>query len=363
MNFYSKQMCGIIFIILFLIGKPIAYDELVERQWNQANHIQSYKTTLSVSNSSIKNQQMLSVCNGHQNYLLNLKVCGGDQVSKTGPGARAKADARANAGLRKKNSAGSNFFADGYVPQQIYCNYNRDRLSCPRAHRNTDCPLDGSGRPNSRLPMDEDGYCIAKNGKKFVQIQHEHNKIKFETPTNLKSPPQDPMDLIGPEKISLKTDIRKRQINQKYKHKGEFKNSDGSATIPEFRDEQIEFLKKDTDTKYASDCILLGNGSDPKDAVCVFDGKDCVVLEKRKVWDPETRSMTESPILEYIGPRSLRKNQYDNYRRYGVIGFDGQDITQARHGMTAEELMEIRSSQTNPFDSHAQCPSPINQDQ
>jgi hypothetical protein len=70
------------------------------------------------------------------------------------------------------------------------------------------------------------------------------------------------------------TDIRKRQINEKSKHKDLFKNPDGSKveTSKEFRDSQVEWLVKDpTDSKYASDCILLGKDSEPKDALCVFD--------------------------------------------------------------------------------------------
>ena len=49
--------------------------------------------------------------------------------------------------------------------------------------------------------------------------------------------------------------------------------------------------------------------------------------------------------LDYVGPRRLSINQYG----YGIIGFDGKDISQAQDGMRAKEWMEIRSNQIDPF--------------
>jgi len=69
-----------------------------------------------------------------------------------------------------------------------------------------------------------------------------------------------------------------------------------------------------------------------------------MVLEKVKRWNPDVGAMEESPILNYVGPRDFSKNRYKKLRRYGIVGSDGKDISQARHGMTAKEFMEIRSS-------------------
>ena len=67
-------------------------------------------------------------------------------------------------------------------------------------------------------------------------------------------------------------------------------------------------------------------------------------MEKAQRWNPEIGAMEESPILNYVGPRHFNDDRYEKLRRYGIVGLDAKDISQARHGMTAKELMEIRSS-------------------
>ena len=289
-----------------------------------------------------------------------LDLSGGDQ-SKVGPGARAKADARANAGVRRTGqtaSSGSSIFVEGYIPHNIYCNhYHKDgnMPSCRQAHKNI-CPPDDQGK---YLKLDQDGYCVNERGKKFVRVEHEHKQAKFETPENKNDPVQEASEVTGTETTTLTTDIRKRQVHAKSKHKDLFENLDGSPidTYTEFKDSQVRFLKDKSDSKYVSDCILLGEGSEPKDAACVIDDKtrDCLVLEKTQRWNSETKSMEESPILDYIGPRRLSINQYEKFKRYGIIGSDGKDISQAQHGMRAKELMEIRSNQIDPFGDSDTC--------
>ena len=90
--------------------------------------------------------------------------------------------------------------------------------------------------------------------------------------------------------------------------------------------------------------MLLGEGSEPKDVVCVIDDKtrNCLVLEKTQRWNSETKSMEESPILDYVGPRRLSINQYEKFKRYGIIGFDGKDITQANHSMDFYWIPEVK---------------------
>lgn len=289
-----------------------------------------------------------------------LDLSGGDQ-SKVGPGARAKADARANAGVRRTGqtaSSGSSIFVEGYTPHHIYCNhYHKDgnMPSCRQAHKNI-CPPDDQGK---YLKMDQDGYCVNERGKKFVRVEHEHKQAKFETPENQNDPVLEASEVTGTETTTLTIDIRKRQVHAKSKHKGLFENPDGSSidTYTEFKDSQVRFLKDKSDSKYVSDCILLGEGSEPKDAACVIDDKtqDCLVLEKTQRWNSETKSMEESPILDYVGPRRLSINQYEKFKRYGIIGSDGKDISQAQHSMRAKELMEIRSNQIDPFGDSDTC--------
>jgi len=129
-------------------------------------------------------------------------------------------------------------------------------------------------------------------------------------------------------------------------------------TSNEFRDSQVRFLTDGSDSKYVSDGILIGKGSEPIDVVCVIDDKtgDFMVLKKTQRWNPETKSMEESPILEYVVPRRLSKNNYqEKFKRYGIIGHDGKDISQARHGMRAKEFIEIWSNQIDPFGDSDQC--------
>ena len=75
-----------------------------------------------------------------------LKTRSGDS-SKTGPGARAKADARRNA-KAGKYSSGSTIIpgADGFVPQNKYCRYHENApLSCKTGVKVSDGPFQGNG--------------------------------------------------------------------------------------------------------------------------------------------------------------------------------------------------------------------------
>jgi len=274
---------------------------------------------------------------------------------KSGPGARA------NTGVRKTGqtaSSGSSIFVKAYTPQHIYCNHYHKDGNIPyyrQAHKNI-CPPDDQGK---YLKKDQDGYCVNERGKKFVRVEHQHKQGKFETPENQNDPVQEASEVTGTETTTLTTDIRKRQVHAKSKHRGLFENPDGSSidTCTEFKDSQVRFLKDKSDSKYVSDCILLGEGLKPKDAACVIADKtqDCLVLEKTQRWNSETKSMEELPILDCVGPRRLSINQYEKFKRYGIIGSDGKNISQAQHGMRAKELMEIRSNQIDSFGDSATC--------
>ena len=98
---------------------------------------------------------------------------------------------------------------------------------------------------------------------------------KFETPENQNDPVQEASEVNGTETIKLTTDIKKRQVHAKSKHKHYLEKPDGSPieTYNEFRDSQVRYLKDENDSQYVSDCILVGEGSEPKDAYCVIDDK------------------------------------------------------------------------------------------
>jgi hypothetical protein len=213
-----------------------------------------------------------------------LDSSGGDQSSKFGAGIRARSNARANSSARKtgQTASSSSIFVESWTPHLIYNHYHKDKLSGRQAHQDN-CPQNNQGKS---LLMDEDGYCVDNHGKKFVRVEHEHKEAKFNTPENKNDPFQEASEVIESETTTLITDIRKRQIHAKSKHKGLFENPDGSPieTYNEFRDSQVEYLKDGNDSKYVSDCILLGEGSEPKDAACIIDDitQHCLVLKKTK---------------------------------------------------------------------------------
>ena len=60
--------------------------------------------------------------------------------------------------------------------------------------------------------------------------------------------------------------------------------------------------------------------------------------------------MEDTPARNYIGPRKLSDNQYEKFKRYGIIGSDGEDFSDAKHEMRAKELMDIRSNKKDSFD-------------
>jgi hypothetical protein len=75
-------------------------------------------------------------------------IVGGDQA-KTGPGARAKADALRTASAKKSSSS---FFASGFTSSAQFCNYHHDRASC-QTRTLFQSPSDKTG-PNSDGPSD-----------------------------------------------------------------------------------------------------------------------------------------------------------------------------------------------------------------
>ena len=76
---------------------------------------------------SQKNDEEINVSSVQPSEALefSLKIRSGD-LSKSGPGSRAKADAR-----RHAKTGSSSIFVNGFVPQNTYCHYHQNApLSC-----------------------------------------------------------------------------------------------------------------------------------------------------------------------------------------------------------------------------------------
>lgn len=67
------------------------------------------------------------------------------------------------------------------------------------------------------------------------------------------------------------------------------------------------------------------------------------------------KSMEDSPILDYVGPRTLSGSQYEKFKRYGIIGSDKKQISQSEHDMRAKEFIKIRSNEIDSFDYSHTC--------
>lgn len=332
MDSFLKQFYGIILIVVFLIFRPVSYDELVIHQY------QVEQTYL-------------------RKFPEDLLINGGDQ-SKFGPGARAKSDARAQMKMKK---GGKKLTSRGRVVDTIQLGFQGSFNSGPKIPNSrlfSNCPKEGP----FPLEKDDDGYCIRpKNKQKFVRATHKHKIAKFTTPENENLPVQELSQALQKETISLETDVTKRQINEKSKHAPLFTNPDGSliATKPEFRDSQVYYLEKPAPEKYYSEAILIGKGQEPKDVQVIVNDKtrECLVLQSKKLWNPQLREMEEFTGRDYIGPRVLSENQYKKFKRYGIIGKDDKDFSNAKHGMTATEFVKNRSDKPDSFDYGDQCSS------
>jgi len=108
------------------------------------------------------NQQPELVLEGSQITLdtpsgqITLGLPRGGEWQKSGPGSRAKADARRNA-QAGKFSSGSTIIpgADGFVPQSTYCRYHENApLSCKPKVEVSDSPFQDNGGDNQPPPED-----------------------------------------------------------------------------------------------------------------------------------------------------------------------------------------------------------------
>lgn len=81
---------------------------------------------------------------------------------------------------------------------------------------------------------------------------------------------------------------------------------------------------------YYTEGVLISKDHDPVDcALVINDETGCAILIKKNG--------------DYIAPRALSRDQYDRFKRHGLVGSDPNkfpDISFVKHGMNAETLIE-----------------------
>jgi hypothetical protein len=130
--------------IRFKTGSGAVVD--IRNQQNQKNG----KTPMEINVSSVEPSEALKSA---------LEVRSGD-LGKSGPGPRAKADARLNS-----NTISSSIFVDCFVPQKTYCQHHKSDppLSCKSIVKVSDNPFQDDGNNNN--PPPEDGQFDASQYK------------------------------------------------------------------------------------------------------------------------------------------------------------------------------------------------------
>ena len=284
-----------------------------------------FKTTIKLdfNESTVESAKFLSIRGG--------------ALGKSGPGARAKADASRN--FKAKNS-GSILIpgANGFVLQNIYCRYHENApLSCQNQANVNNRPFNGnhdlgveSNASNSQAQDYPTYKEKEKSGLKYYNTTVDLDHIQYETPSDPSNKVQEINDAKKIGRVKREIQLRKRQIDKKYKHKSEFKNSDGTkiTSRPQFLQSQIEHLT--SPDSYYTKGILLSEHHDPIDCGLIINDKTRQAIVVKEDGD-------------YVGPRSLRINQYERFKRYGVIGSDSkrfEDVSFIQHGMNAKDVME-----------------------
>lgn len=240
------------------------------------------------------------------------RIRAGD-LGKSGPGPRAKADARAAANKRSTNAgkSGTGLFVNSFTPNPI-----RHRFTGRLQE-----PLQGQNRPDRSKSQISD-----------VTIQVETEEVRFETPENLSDRVQDVNEAKRIGKLKKDMNFTKKQIYRKYKHRFEYSNPDGSpiANKREFRQAQIR-LVQNSDT-YVSKAIHISKDHDPQDCYLFIDDVTRQVVQANPNGDS----------LNYLSTRTFSKTEYEQFKRHGVIGEDWdrlKDVSFMRHGMSARDVI------------------------
>jgi hypothetical protein len=164
-----------------------------------------------------------------------------------------------------------------------------------------------------------------------VTIKVETEEVQFETPENLTDKVQDMSEAKRIGKLKKDFDFTKKKIYKKYKHRFEYKNPDGSdiTSKREFRDAQIR-LVQDPST-YVSKAIHISKDHNPQDCYLFIDDTTRQVVQS----NPNGDSLT------YVSTRTFSKEEYERFKRHGVIGEDWDrlnDVSFMRHGMSVQNV-------------------------
>lgn len=124
----------------------------------------------------------------------------------------------------------------------------------------------------------------------------------------------------------------KKQVYKKYKHRKEYKNPYGSPIKNkiEFRDAQIRLIQDSN--IYVSKAIQISKDHDPRDCYLFIDDISRQVIQANPTGDS----------LEYVSTRTFSIEDYQRFKRHGVIGEDWdrlEDISFMRHGMSAQDVL------------------------
>ncbi len=153
-------------------------------------------------------------------------------------------------------------------------------------------------------------------------------EIQFQTPESLTDRVQDFSEAKRLPKLKKNFDWPKKQVYKKYNHRNEYKNPDGTPIKDkiQFRDAQIRLVKDSN--SYLSKAIQISKDHDPRDCYLFIDDITRQVIQANPIGDS----------LEYVSTRTFSPEEYDRFKRHGVIGEDWTrlpDVSFMTHGISA----------------------------
>ena len=219
-----------------------------------------------------------------------LEVRCGD-LGKSGPGARAKADARRNV-KAGKFSSGSTIIpgANGFVPQSSYCRYHENApLSCKPRVKVSDGPFQGDGDNNQ--PPPEDGNFDASQYKGGPSPFKEH---EYEDPATVA------------QNIGFN---QPKRLNKSYDKHAE----DCFGIMGNRNKENLEIFKGDIQNlAQSADEVYKGS----------YRYKDPAYIFLKEVDEKITAVIVNATDGEYITSINPTKGQMDDLNSNGNIGLD-----------------------------------------
>lgn len=169
-----------------------------------------------------------------------LVTCHGGDLGKSGPGARAKADAKANVkkGIKLKTGSGALLFVENFVPQNAYCMYHK-----------SDSPASCKSATISPSPFDNDNPSTSNYGRTDGSSDI----------SNYKGGPSPFKQYKYDDPATVSKSIgwnRKDHLNKSYD-----KHAEDCFGLTENRNkENLEHFKRDvTDLAQSADNVILGS--------------------------------------------------------------------------------------------------------